>query len=168
MGVSGDTVRDLKARWKSDVLRRRPTWLSIMIGINDVWQHFGPSLESGTLITPEEFGRTFDDLIQQVRADLTGLVLITPYYLDANPDEPMRALMDQFGRVVRKAAANHKAVLVDTQAAFDGMLEWLMPSRLAADRIHVNQAGHMVLARALLRALEFEWLRPAGSPFQLP
>lgn len=168
MGVSGDTVRDLKARWKSDVLRRRPTWLSIMIGINDVWQHFGPSLESGTLITPEEFGRTLDDLIQQVRADLTGLVLITPYYLDANRDEPMRALMDQFGRVVRKAAANHNAVLVDTQAAFDGMLEWLMPSRLAADRIHVNQAGHMVLARALLRALEFEWLRPAGSPFQLP
>lgn len=164
MGVSGDTVWDLQARWKSDVLRLRPTWLSIMIGINDVWQHFGPLLEPGMLITPEEFGRTLDILIQQARTDLAGLVLMTPYYLDADCAEPMRALMDRFGQVVRQAAVHHEAVLVDTQAAFDGVLAWLTPGHLAADRIHVNQAGHMILACALLRALGFDWLRQAGSP----
>src|SRR5690349_1984671 len=40
MGISGNTVRDLKARWKSDVLDLEPDWLSVMIGINDVWRHF--------------------------------------------------------------------------------------------------------------------------------
>ena len=164
MGEAGDTVRDLHVRWKSDVMRLCPTWLSIMIGINDVWQHFGPLPEPDMLMTPEEFGRTLDNVIQQARADLTGLVLMTPYYLDANCAAPMRALMDRFGQVVRQAALHHKAVLVDTQAAFDGVLAWLTPAHLAADRIHVNQAGHMILARALLNALEFDWLRLAGSP----
>src|SRR5689334_13593891 len=40
-GVSGDTVRDLDARWERDVIAERPDWLSIGIGINDVWRAFG-------------------------------------------------------------------------------------------------------------------------------
>jgi lysophospholipase L1-like esterase len=40
MGVSGDRVRDVKARWQTDVLDRQPDWLSVMIGINDVWRQF--------------------------------------------------------------------------------------------------------------------------------
>ena len=35
MGVSGNTTRDLKARWQRDVLDLKPDWLSIMIGANE-------------------------------------------------------------------------------------------------------------------------------------
>ena len=37
MGVNGNTVRDLKARWRKDVLDQQPEWLVIFIGINDVY-----------------------------------------------------------------------------------------------------------------------------------
>ena len=40
MGLSGNTVRDLDKRWQSDVVDLKPDWLSIMIGINDVWRQF--------------------------------------------------------------------------------------------------------------------------------
>ena len=40
MGVSGNTTRDLKARWQRDVLDLKPDWLSIMIGANDVWRQY--------------------------------------------------------------------------------------------------------------------------------
>ena len=39
-GVSGNTVRDLDARWQRDALDLKPDWLSVMIGINDVWRQF--------------------------------------------------------------------------------------------------------------------------------
>jgi hypothetical protein len=39
-GISGNTVRNLAARWQSDVLDLKPDWLSILIGINDVWPKF--------------------------------------------------------------------------------------------------------------------------------
>lgn len=41
MGISGNTIRDLKGRWRRDVLNLAPDWLSICIGINDVWRRFG-------------------------------------------------------------------------------------------------------------------------------
>src|SRR6478609_140419 len=40
-GISGDTTRDLLARWDKDVVTAHPDWLSVFIGINDVWRHFG-------------------------------------------------------------------------------------------------------------------------------
>jgi lysophospholipase L1-like esterase len=159
MGISGNTIRDLRARWESDVLRLRPTWLSIMIGINDVWRHFDPSLEAESPISLEEFSQTLDDIIRQARPDLLGLILMTPYYLETNRDDPIRVLMGRFGQTVRRAAEEHNAVFVDTQSAFDDVLAWLPPDQLAPDRVHVNQAGHMILARALLERIGFDWLR---------
>jgi len=37
-GVAGNTIIDLDWRWQRDVLRLAPDWLSVMIGINDVWR----------------------------------------------------------------------------------------------------------------------------------
>ncbi|MGJ8639625.1 MAG: GDSL-type esterase/lipase family protein [Opitutaceae bacterium] len=39
-GISGNRITDLELRWQEDVLRLEPNWLSIMIGINDVWRQF--------------------------------------------------------------------------------------------------------------------------------
>ena len=33
-GISGNTVLDLKSRWRSDVLEISPDWLFIFIGVN--------------------------------------------------------------------------------------------------------------------------------------
>ena len=35
-GISGDVVTGLRNRWNDDVLRNKPDWLSIKIGINDI------------------------------------------------------------------------------------------------------------------------------------
>ena len=39
-GVSGNTSRDLLQRFDSDVVALNPDWVSICIGINDVWRQF--------------------------------------------------------------------------------------------------------------------------------
>lgn len=45
-GTSGNTVLDLAERWQTDVLALRPDWLSVMIGINDVWRQFDSPLQT--------------------------------------------------------------------------------------------------------------------------
>src|SRR5471030_3060597 len=64
MGTSGNTVRDLKARWQTDVLEQKPDWLSIMIGTNDVWRQFDIPRQKETHVYPEEYERTLDELVQ--------------------------------------------------------------------------------------------------------
>jgi lysophospholipase L1-like esterase len=157
MGISGNTVRDLAARWQRDVMAHRPDWLSIMIGINDVWRQFGASPHTEPTIDLEEYRQTLEKLVQTTRPYLQGLVLMTPYLIEPDRADPMRAKMDAYGSVVGELAGRYTAVLVDTQAAFDTVLADLQPRALAADRIHPNLAGHMILARAFLQAVEYSW-----------
>src|SRR4051812_40641849 len=66
MGVSGDTTRDLLKRWDSDVNALRPDWLSVMIGINDVWRYFDP-MRRAEAVGPDEFRRNLGELIVRTR-----------------------------------------------------------------------------------------------------
>jgi lysophospholipase L1-like esterase len=159
MGIAGDTAHDLRARWDTDVLALRPDWLVVKIGINDAFRIATPGVTWGRSSAVEEYEGILDDLISRTRAQLDGLVLMTPYILEPDRQDPLRLGMDAFGAAVGKAAARHDALLVDTQAAFDSVMGWIDPLALAADRIHVNLVGHMVLARAFLRGIEFSWER---------
>jgi lysophospholipase L1-like esterase len=99
------------------------------------------------------------ELIQQVRPNMGGLVLMTPYYLEADRQAPLRSMMDRYGELVKEAAENKDAILVDTQAYFDRVLKFTDPLQLAEDRVHVNLSGHMILARAFLDGIGFDWQR---------
>jgi lysophospholipase L1-like esterase len=63
MGVSGNTVRDLEARWQTDVLDLKPDWLSILIGINDVWRRFDSRLQPEWHVPLDEYEHTLEGLV---------------------------------------------------------------------------------------------------------
>jgi lysophospholipase L1-like esterase len=159
MGTSGNTVLDLDSRWKRDVLALNPDWLSILIGINDVWWLFNQGWRPGNQPNINDYTQTLDDLIHQVRPNLHGLILMTPYYLEPDINDPLRMMMDRYGEVVKELASKHNAILVDSQAYFDRVLNWMDPFDLAPDRVHINLTGHMILTRAFLNSIEFSWER---------
>jgi lysophospholipase L1-like esterase len=149
MGISGNTVRDLASRWDTDVLALKPDWLSVMIGINDVWRQFD-GVDNAAAVMSEEFERTYDGLIRRTRPLLEGLVLMTPYFVQPSRTVPMRRRMDEYGSIVRELAKKHSALLVDTQAVFDAAMERHAFAALAPDRVHPSPLGHAVLAEAFL------------------
>ena len=157
MGIGGNTIRDLAARWSRHVLDLRPDWLSILIGINDAWRQLDPCLPPGWQVPVGEYEETLEKLIRETRPQLQGLILMTPYFVEPDRSVPMRKMMDRYGDVVRTLAPKHQAVLVDTQAAIDRALGDLAPEDLASDRVHINEIGHMILARAFLKAVEYSW-----------
>ena len=151
-GVSGNRVTDLEARWQSDVLDLEPNWLSVMIGINDVWRQFD-SEPGAEQVEPEQYELVYRSLLAKTRSQLDGLVLMTPYFLETNREDPMRLKMDAYGTITKKLAVEFDAISVDTQAAFDYYLAHQPTESLCADRVHPNGLGHMILARAFLNAL---------------
>lgn len=157
MGTGGHTVRDLDRRWQTDVLDLKPDWLSVMIGTNDVWRQFDSPRQPETHVLPDEYAQTMDALIVRTLPLVPNIVLMTPFYLEPNRADPMRRRVDEYGTIVQKLAAKHGTLFVDTQAAFDKVLTAYYPATLAWDRVHPNQTGHMVLARAFLQAVDFQW-----------
>ena len=158
-GISGNTVRDLKQRWQTDVIDLQPDWLSVMIGINDVWRQFDQPTLPETHVYPAEYEQTLDELISLTLPKVKCIILLTPFYIESNRGDAMRAKMDQYGQIVKKLADKHQTLFVDTQAAFDRVTAHLYPAALAWDRVHPSQTGHMVLARAFLEAMDFDWRR---------
>ncbi len=157
MGVGGNTVRDLEKRWQGDVLDLEPDWVSVMIGTNDVWRQFDSPSRTETHVGPDEYAETLDTLVTRTLPEVKHMVLMTPFYLEPSRADAMRARMDEYGGIVKEIAARHGTLLVDTQAAFDEVLQHLYPATLSWDRVHPSQTGHMIIARAFLQALEFVW-----------
>lgn len=157
MGISGNTVRDLKARWQTDVMDLQPDWVSIMIGINDVWRQYDQPTIKESHVYLEEYRSTLDELIQSTLPSVKGIILMTPFYLEPNKSDAMRQTMDRYGRAVKELAEKHGTLIVDTQAALDVILEHIYPAALAWDRVHPNMIGHATLARAFLRTAGFDW-----------
>ncbi|MCM3634593.1 SGNH/GDSL hydrolase family protein [Paenibacillus camelliae] len=158
-GLGGNTVRDLNGRWQEDVLNHQPDWLAIMIGINDVWRQFDTPFIKEWHVYADEYETTLRKLVSETKPTVKGLVLMTPFYLESNEQDGMRAMMDQYGSIVRKIAEENDVIFIDTQAAFNVVLEELYSATLAWDRVHPTAAGHMVLARAFLDNIGFEWKR---------
>jgi len=157
MGSGGNTVRDLAKRWQTDVLDLRPDWVSVMIGTNDVWRQFDSPRQTEIHVGPEEYAETLDELITRTLPMVKDMVLMTPFYLEPSRADAMRARMDEYGGIVKEVASKHGTLFVDTQAAFDDVLQHYYPATLAWDRVHPSQTGHMVIARAFLNALDFAW-----------
>lgn len=153
-GTSGHTVRDLAGRWDKDVVAERPDTLCVMIGINDVWRQFDTPKQRNLGVGPEEYRETLTKLIGAAAPHVKAIHLATPFFIEPNRKDPMRARMDEYGQIVRDLAAAHEASFVDIQGSFDHALAYIHPTSLAGDRIHPGPVGHMIIARAFLGAFD--------------
>lgn len=164
-GDSGNNIRALKERWERDVLAHRPDWVGLMIGINDVWRQFDSPHKPFNHVPPEEYESTLRELVARTLPQLSGgMVLMTPFFLEPNRNDPMRRRVDEYGEIVRRTAREYGTLLADTQVAFDRILAHRYSGMIAWDRVHPNLIGATVLARVLLEALDFDYAhRPAGE-----
>jgi len=147
----------LKTRWQHDVISLAPDWLGIMIGINDVWRHFDSALQPEIQVSLQEYRSTLLALTQAVRPSLKGLVIMAPYFLETNTEEPMRQMMDVYGQASAEVAKEVGAIFIDMQSVFDQYLHVQHSMSLSGDRIHPNLTGHLLIAQAFLCAIDFDW-----------
>lgn len=154
-GVGGNRIIDLDARWQSDVIDLMPDWLSVLIGINDVWRQFDNALDPDQ-VGIERYESVYRDILKRTRPALEGLVLMSPYFIESNRSDPMRESMDAYGMVVERLSHEFDAVFVNVQAAFDLYLANRPTQSLSGDRVHPNKTGHMIIAKSLLTGVQFD------------
>jgi acetyl xylan esterase len=158
-GISGNNILDLKNRWDTDLLALRPDWVSICIGINDVWRQFDSPALKEQHVAPDVYERTYRELIERTLPCVKGIILMTPYYIEIQREDPMRKRMDEYTEITKKLAEEYGLRCVDLQKAFDDFLQFRHSSFLAWDRIHPNQAGCTLMGVEFLRETGFDFSR---------
>ncbi|WP_062108896.1 SGNH/GDSL hydrolase family protein [Bacillus niameyensis] len=146
-GISGNRVIDLEVRWEEDVLALNPDYVSISIGINDVWRQLDrPNIDQ---VYPEQFERVLNELCEKTNA---RLILMEPTIIEENPTSEGNQKLREYVEIVRKLANKYGAVLVPTHEDFQQYLRSGNTQKLTTDGVHMNSAGNMLMARSWLKA----------------
>ena len=156
-GISGNRVVDLYARIKKDFLNLKPDYLSILIGVNDVWHDYGAEPNG---VSDERFRKVYDLLIEELKAELPDLkiYILEPFVLRASATEDRWEDFDREVRLRAKSALwiaeKHGLPFVALQDKFDAACEKCEPSYWLGDGVHPTAAGHELIARALLETMK--------------
>lgn len=155
-GISGNKVTDLQDRWEDDVLRHKPDWLSIKIGINDLHSHLRQANPS---VGPDRFKAVYTQLLERTREALDcQLLLIDPFYISIDTSgqsfrSQVLELIPEYIETVHELAQRFDARLVRTHDIFAQQLRYREADRFCPEPVHPNLSGHMVIANAVYEAL---------------
>lgn len=156
-GTSGNTSRDLLARFDRDVVSLTPDWVSICIGINDVWRQFDCPAMTNTHVYPDEYKENMEKMILSVKDKVKGIFILTPYIMEPLREDMMRKRMDEYVAICRELAEKYNCVFVDFQKMYEDYCSIRHSSCIAWDRIHPNQIGATLMAREFLKHCEFDY-----------
>ncbi len=157
-GISGDRVTGLRNRWTDDVLRHRPDWLAIKIGINDLHSHWRN--EKDTAVTPARFAEAYRAILERTRRELPRcrVLLIDPFYISsARGVDTQRgqvlALLPAYLAVVHALAREFRTRHVATHVLFQRLLQYYPADTFCPEPVHPNPTGHLAIAEAVYAAL---------------
>ncbi len=153
-GNSGEQSGDLLPRWKEDVLDYEPEWVSILIGINDVWRMFDSSNIVESHGDQGIYEHNLRTAIEKTLPITKNIILMAPYFIENSKQDAMRKEMDAYGLICKKLAEEYGLFFIDLQAAFDKVLESVHPMYFGWDRIHPNTIGHTLIANKILEVIE--------------
>lgn len=152
-GISGDTVIDLENRWQTDCLAHRPNILSVLVGINDVWQRTMEPDPAPNAAGPDKYEVTYEQLLARAREQRRcRFVLMEPFLFCRDRDHALYRALMPYVEAVRRLAARHEAVLVPLQHRIDRQILEIPPERWSEDTVHPHLWAHAWIAQQWLDA----------------
>jgi len=152
-GCSGHRVPDLDGRWQADCLDLKPTVLSILVGVNDIWHKMNGNYDG----TVETYETGLKALLEKTRSALpdTKLVICEPFALRCGAvKDTWFPEFDQRREACKRVSDELKCTWVPFQSMFDkATTEETPASYWAGDGVHPSMAGHALMAKTWLQVV---------------
>jgi len=158
-GVSGNKVPDLQKRWPADTIELKPTVVSILIGVNDIWH----PLNDGKEVSVQAYEQGYDKLLAETVAALpeAKIVLLEPFITPGSATSPKWEIwqghVKKFQAVVTKLGAKYHAPVVKLQNIFDAASQKTPASYWVWDGVHPTYAGNQLIADEWVRVVAASW-----------
>lgn len=152
-GISGNTIRDLKRRWKKDCLDYKPDIISVLIGINDLWRRHAEPEKIPAAVYPDEYELTYRQLLSQTKQKCNSqLVLIEPFMFCNNTENKIFQDLQTYIRIVHQLAKEFDAILVPLQGRIDKQIGQVPPEKWSQDSVHPYNWAHAWIAKSWFEA----------------
>ena len=155
-GISGNRIVDLIARVKSDMINLKPDYMSILIGVNDVWHE----LNYTNGVDTKRFEMYYNLLIEQLKEALPNLkiMILEPFVLKGTATEEnfadFQADVFEKAKAAKRVAEKNNLSFIPLQEKFDEACKKAPASYWLYDGAHPTPAGHEILKNIWLEKFE--------------
>lgn len=157
-GISGNRIVDIDTRIKRDIINLKPDYLTILIGINDVWHE----INDLNGIDNKKFFRVYSAIIEEIKARLPELkiFILEPFVLRASATDDdwnvFRRETEMRAESAKAVAEKYGLTFIPLQAKFDELEKKAEASYWLSDGVHPTAAGHRLIANEVIKAIEGE------------
>ena len=154
-GIGGNRIVDVYARIRADIINLNPDYMSLLIGVNDVWHD-----DFGNGIDTEKFEKLYRMLLDEVKAALPRIrIMLLGAFVTEGSEmegryETFRAAVAERAEATRRIAKDYNLPFVDLQAEFDAACKIAPATYWTYEGVHPTSQGHGIITRAWLKAFE--------------
>ena len=154
-GISGERSTGLYTRCMFEMRECNPDYLSILIGVNDVWHALG----NGDLVRPKRYEQLLTMLVEDALEVFPNLkiAILEPFVLKGTATEGNWEAFDSNVRTMAKIAAQiagkYNLVFVPLQDKFDALATQTKAEDWLYDGVHPGVGGHAMIAEELVKAM---------------
>jgi lysophospholipase L1-like esterase len=164
-GISGHKSNDMLARLERDVISKKPQWMTLSCGVNDVWHNErGVPLDeamaaSGKYNAEVEkrgtYKKNITEIVNKAQAAGIKVVMTTATVIQENLESPENVKLAPYNEFLRALAKEKKLPLADLNAMFQERIKAEnKPGQkvLTADGVHMRTEGNKLMATGILKA----------------
>lgn len=148
-GIGGNKSNQMLARLEKDVLSKKPTWMTLSCGVNDVWH-------GAKGVSLEDYKTNITAILDRCEEAGVKVVILTATQIRLPVTNPDNVKLEGYNAFLRETAKARNLPLADLNAAMaaeQAALEKAGIKRLlTTDGVHMNLYGNLMMAKGVLAA----------------
>ncbi len=170
-GKSGHKSNDMLARLQKDVISKKPQWMTLSCGVNDVW-HFKLRLGKRTFkgVPLNEYKKNIRSIIEKAQSANIKIMVLTSTMIGEDTERELNKNLIPYNDFLREIAKEKKCLLADLSKDMHEALAQIpdvegkakmfgeprysrnIKNKLTTDGCHMNTLGNIMMAKGILRA----------------
>lgn len=170
-GKSGHKSDDMLKRLDEDVISKKPQWMTLSCGVNDVW-HFKLRLGKHVFkgVPLEDYKKNIRAIIDKAQAANINVMILTSTMIGEDQSRELNQNLIPYNAFLREIAKEKKCLLADLSKDMQEALKKLpdvkgrarmfgdpqyksdIENKLTTDGCHMNALGNIMMAKGILRA----------------
>ena len=147
-GFNGYRAEDMLRRWHRICLSKNPDLVTLLVGVNEA----GAAME-GMVTEPEQFEKTYERLITQVREETGAKMILMEPFLFRKPAylNAWRPYFETLLPVIRHLAGKYDLPFIPLDQPLNALADCLGADAVTLDGIHLTETGNRFLAEQWMK-----------------
>lgn len=161
-GISGHKSNQMLARLGRDVLNKKPDWMTLSCGVNDVWHGKGG-------VSLDDYKVNITKIVDQCQSAGVKVMILTSTMIGEDQGHANNKKLATYNDFLKELAREKKCLLADLnadmQAAIAASEDKKGGKLLTSDGVHMNPDGNKMMATGVLKSfgLSAEQLKKARA-----